>query len=476
MLALKKLDQRGLLDDLKVLTGKKVLCYILRTNNEVQATYGSLRGNDLQAEFVRKAYLHELLYVVEGLRETCTVEKAVETVMRYGKLLKFGHDDISTVKKLGSWPNEALFNLTNILKKFETFQTEDARDLAKRQVSLIMEGQEIVKVPHSLLRNIGKMTPELFNEVSVKINSRQMSLKQAAEEASKLPSRVLVTALIRQEIPGYLAFEAIVVAYPGKFSVELLDTFSGAVIGKKAVNQKGQALKDYCKAVVSGEGSLKFQLKEIKKFDTLDLINLPECDTIVINCTKLSVDQVQQLRRLATQSSRSLVILLSDQDVKINLFCDLSTELDDLKEIFFTTNNPLKKGDFLQNLKLGIIFAPTIFKPPLKSFNGSILNLVDVLGQITPPGGKNVFVNEGNLQVINISDTFTCEYFCEKAALERFNKSLKKAGVVEVAPGVMHPEEQSPAEQVSDEKESELNDSGISLRDSQEAGHSSARN
>ena len=165
------------------------------------------------------------------------------------------------------------------------------------------------------------------------------------------------------------------------------------------------------------------------------------------------------------------MILLTDQDVKINLFCDLSTELDD-----FTTKNPLKKGDFLQNLKLGIIFAPRIFKPPLKSFNGSILNLVDVLGQITSPGGKNVFLNEGNLQVINISDTFTCEYFCEKAALERFNKSLKKAGVVEVAPGVMHPEEQSPAEQVSDEKESELNDSGISLRDSQEAGHSSARN
>ena len=68
MLALKKLDQRGLLDDLAVLAGKKVLCYILRTNSEVQATYASLRGNDLQAEYVRKAYLHELLYVVEGLR------------------------------------------------------------------------------------------------------------------------------------------------------------------------------------------------------------------------------------------------------------------------------------------------------------------------------------------------------------------------------------------------------------------------
>ena len=117
MLALKKLDERGLLENLTVLSGNKVLCYILRTNSEVQATYGSLRGNDLQAAFVRKAYLHELLYVVEGLRETCTVEEAVETVMRYGKLLKFGHDDISTVKKLGSWPNEALLNLTNILKK-----------------------------------------------------------------------------------------------------------------------------------------------------------------------------------------------------------------------------------------------------------------------------------------------------------------------------------------------------------------------
>ena len=151
----------------------------------------------------------------------------------------------------------------------------------------------------------------------------------------------------------------------------------------------------------------------------------------------------------------------------------MSTELNDLKEIFFTINNPLKKGDFLQNLKLGIIFAPTIFKPPLKSFNGSIMNLVDVLGQITPPGGKNVFVNEGNLQVINIHDTFTCEYFCEKVALERFNKSLKTAGVLEVTPGVKHPEEHSPTEGGSGEEEISLNDSGISLRDSQEAGQSS---
>ena len=474
LLALKKMEQRGILEDLDILPGRKVLCYILGTIDDIQATYSSLRGNDLQAEFVRKPALHELLYVAEGLRVSNSVEKVTETVARYGKLLKFGPDDLTAIRKLASWPTEVLTKLTEVFKLYEKFQTSDAKELAKRQVSLIMEGQETVKVPHSLLRSIGMMLPHHFEQVSIQIVAKELSLRQAAEDASKLPKREQVMVYISQQIPGHLTSREIVTAYPGKFSNEVLDAFLGAIIGKKAVNEKGKALKEYVKGVVNGEESLGFQLMEIKRFEELDLSTLPECDTMVINCNTLSVDQVCQLRTLkAGKNSMSLVVLLSDQEEKTNLFCDLSTEMDNLKEIFFATNSPVKKGDFVQNLKLGIVSSSTIFKPPLKSFNGSINNLEVVVEQITPPGGKNVCITEGNIPIVSIHKTFSCQYFGEKAAVDKFNNNLK-AGVMEFKPDEKVTVDNSDKDipQMSD-----LNDSGIyendtSRKDMEAAGPS----
>ena len=456
------MQQRGILENLDILAANKVLCYVLGTTDDILATYSSLRGNDLQAEFTRKPFLHELLYVVEGLRATNSVEKVSETVSRYGKLLKFGPDDLTAVRKLASWPRQSLTGLTEIFKLYESFQTEDAKELAKRQVSLIMEGQETVKVPHSLVRSIGKMSPDYFDQVAFKIVSKELSLKQAAEDASKLPKRDQVMACISLQIPGHLSSHEIVAAYPGKFSSDVLDKFIGAIIGKKAVNEKGKALKEYVKSVIRGEELLAFQLIEIKKFEGLDLSTLPECDTMVINCNNLSQDQVCQLRTMkAGTNSMSMVVLLSDQEEKTNLFCDLSTEIDSLKEIFFTTNSPVRKGDFLQNIAFGILSSSTIFKPPLKSFNGSIINLETVVEQITPPGGKIISITEGNIPIVSLHKTFSCLYFGEKAAVEKFNNKLN-AGVVEFTPTEKVLVENLDDSGISDTWRKEMEDAGPS--------------
>ena len=79
-------------------------------------------------------------------------------------------------------------------------------------------------------------------------------------------------------------------------------------------------------------------------------------------------------------------------------------------------------------MQLGILSSPIIFKPPLKSFNGHINKLVTVVDQITPPGGKCIFINEGNLPIVSIHNTHRCMYFGERSALEKFNMSLKKVG------------------------------------------------
>ena len=226
-----------------------LLHYILKTHCELQATYGALRGNDLQADFVRKPYLLELLYVIEGLRENYGVEKVLETVMRYGKLLEVGYDDLTALKKLGSWPLDILSKLTAIFKLFEAFQTEDAKELVKRKITLIMEGKKTVRIPNNLFRKVGKMSPDFFNQVAERISLRELSLKQAAEDFSKHSSRKDTMACIMQIVPGHMSSKEIVTAYPGKFSSEVLDTFAGAVVTKATENEKGKSLQDYCKNI-----------------------------------------------------------------------------------------------------------------------------------------------------------------------------------------------------------------------------------
>ena len=275
------------------------------------------------------------------------------------------------------------------------------------------------------------MSPDFFNQVAERISLRELSLKQAAEDFSKHSSRKDTMACIMQIVPGHISSQEIVTAYPGKFSSEVLDTFAGAVVTKGTENEKGKSLQDYCKNILSGSSndSPKFNLEECEKFQNLNLASFPACETMVINCNNLSPDQILQLKALkADKISMNLVLLLSDQDVKMNVFCELSTDLGCLKEIFFTAESQIRKGDFVQNMKLGILSSPIIFKPPLKSFNGHINKLVAVVNQITPPGGKCIFINEGNLPIISIHDTHRCMYLGERSALEKFNMSLKKVG------------------------------------------------
>ena len=413
---------------------KLVTCHIVRINCSIQANYGALRGNDLQADFVRKLYLHEIVYIMEGLREHYSQDKTVETVMRYGKLLEFGHDDLTALKKLCSWPSASLSKLISILKLFESFQTEDAKYLAKRQSSKLMKGSTM-PVPHNLFRKVGKMSAKYIDEVADKIIGRQLSLKQAAENFGKISSRSVTMTSVVKELAGsgYQTEQEVLRAFPTKFSAEVLDSFSGSVIGEKGMNKKGEALKDYCRGVAANEGNTpKASFKTVDNFINIEFSTLSEFDTVVINCRNLTEGQVQQLKALKAASiSTNIILLFSGQDEKMEIFSKLDSDLPNLKEIFFETEQPIRKGEFCQNLKHGLISSPIVFKPPLKCFNGPISNLENVVDQISPPGGKSVFINEESLIITAIHSNFSCEYYGEKNALDHFDKKLRSgSGVV----------------------------------------------
>jgi hypothetical protein len=239
--------------------------------------------------------------------------------------------------------------LTDILKLYETFQTDDARDMAKRQSSKIMKGSTVA-VPHNLFRKLGKMSADFFDQVAVKITNWELSLKQAAEDYSKHSSRNETMACVIKQLPGYLSAQEIGTAFPEKFTSDVLDSFAESVIGEKGMNSKGRALQDYCKSVVVKVNSTpKAILKKITSFQEVDLSTVTGFDTMVINCIKLTANHMLQLKALkADNISMNIILLLVDQDVKTDLFCQLSTDVCNLKEIFSHLTSQSERGIFVR--------------------------------------------------------------------------------------------------------------------------------
>jgi hypothetical protein len=172
-----ELEKKGLLTSLRGMENKLVTCHIVRADCAIQANYGAIRGNDCQSEFVRKPFVHELVFILEGLTNQFGKDKAIEAVSRYGKSLAFGHDEITAVRKIGAWPIECLSSLAKILKMFQTLQTEDAKIIAKRQSTKIMNGS-IISVPNILLKKLSKVDHNYFNEKAHLVIEKIISLKQ----------------------------------------------------------------------------------------------------------------------------------------------------------------------------------------------------------------------------------------------------------------------------------------------------------
>ena len=138
-----------------------ITCHIVRGDNAVQANYGAMRGNDCQAEGVHKPFVHELVFILEGLAKQFGNEKAIEAVERYGKALAFGYDEITAVRKIGAWPVECISSLSSILNSFQCLGTLDGKTISKRQSKRIMDGN-IVEVPKILLKKVAKVDPKFI--------------------------------------------------------------------------------------------------------------------------------------------------------------------------------------------------------------------------------------------------------------------------------------------------------------------------
>ena len=407
-----------------------ITCHIVRGDNAVQANYGAMRGNDCQAEGVHKPFVHELVFILEGLAKQFGNEKAIEAVERYGKALAFGYDEIAAVRKIGAWPVECISSLSSILNSFQCLGTLDGKTISKRQSKRIMDGN-IVEVPKILLKKVAKVDPEFIKQNAHFVLEKKASLKDLVEEFFKHPKRVKTASCVI-EISGFQTMEQVQKTCPGKFDDEVLDKYEGAVIGENA-NSSGEALQEYCTKVFSGkdiEPITKFF--QIESFAELDFCKWSGYDLIILSSDKIldeTLLQLQTLRGLKTEMSILLQVGEKEEGFKTYMKFASSYEILNPRLLHFQVEDETGDTDFCENIKMGILLPGTIHKPPISALNRDLPQLVN---KLVFPGSKIAFAFEGRPRLVRLHTDVSCDYYGSKLCLEEFKKEL---GIDSVAVG-----------------------------------------
>ena len=123
--ALQLLDSQGRLLQVPGIEDRKIECFVLTsTGDPAIDNYCNIHSNDQARQYQSKSSLHELIYVYSFLSKAyADAKKALEAVEKMSKLRHIGADDLTSLKKISSWPELAIDHLIEVLKKYERYQT-----------------------------------------------------------------------------------------------------------------------------------------------------------------------------------------------------------------------------------------------------------------------------------------------------------------------------------------------------------------
>ena len=425
LMALKEIENMGRLEELVGMRRKRITCIVMNVKTAEDANFGNIRGNIIQAAFTRHPYLHELVYIYRDLLQSLSSEKCEDIMMRYGKFLAFGVDDLTALKKIGKMSKEGLQVMADFFHLYESFKTLDANEAVKRKSSLIMAGKPM-QVPNVLFRQLVKVDDEFLVSSFAKVKNKSMSLKDVVTQYNILLARSKVASSVVLEL-GSKSIEEARVLFPGKLEDATLDSFLGANVGKNSKNQKGADLKSYCQSLLQDKviGPL-FTYKVVDSVLTMDYTYFRHFNTIVFNVKYLSSWFPLLECIIGLNDHASLIMLFSNEEDQNKASTALSSThakkvLQPCKIYFLKdSSSHSKNSDFHDNMVFGILCAKAIYKPPVKIFNGDICNLEHVVNQLSPPDSANCFVNEGDLKIIKVHTRFACTYVGQGSAVHKF--------------------------------------------------------
>ena len=428
-LAVKQIQEKGRLTELEGFEHNSIICQVVNiiSGGSIQANYGVFRGNEIQAKYTRPPYLHEMIYILESIRQSNVKDKCEETMMRIGKLFEFGADDLTAIRKFSRWSEENLKDLSGVFKLYESCKTTDAKTFVKRKSEDIRKGKTI-EFPRKLFRKFASMDEDYFKDSLPGVTRKELSLKDLIENFSKILIRRNTASLVQQEF-GSSSFGEVKTLFPGKFEDKTLDSFAGAAIGDNE-NDIGTDLQDYCRSIIEEKEAVpKLTFTEITSFAELDLEKLGNPKTIVINIEDVKSDLIGKMEHLKLAYHHvSFILIFANQDQQLEVYellkDDVNKKVFTPRKICFLKETPKVVNKFSENMVHGIVCCANIYQAPLKEFNGPIANLDGVVNQISPPGSTLVFINEGNLKFKKIHSKYPCQYIGDKPAINIFTKVL----------------------------------------------------
>ena len=440
--ALVNLDKKGVLSSLKGLEERKLVCYVLKTNCTftIQANYGQLRGNELQASYVRPPHVHEILYVAKGLKDHYSDEQVEEILVRYCKLLSVNPDQVTAVKKFVHWENTAFDMLLTVFKQYESLQTSDI--FSSTNLEMYVTRGMTQPVPTATFKQLGQADPELFLQQADRVLKKKLSLKDLVTSLQKVRKRDQVAKVIVKEV-GCLSIEALSDNYPEKFTGEILDKYHGAVTEGKCKNKTGEDLKIYIESVLKSDGekvpTREDRFVEINTAGDIIGLDMSEADTVVFNLkggVEISEFAAYLKRMKEAKPSVSFVLLFNTEEHQQAVKSYLSTkefQVLGAQQIFFDAQDiTISASGVYNNLKFALVCWSYISKPPLKVYNGNLSNLKSVVEQVSPEVGLVAVVNEGSLSLVNLDLNSSVVYYGEKHAIEKFKREKSQAkGVFE---------------------------------------------
>ena len=123
--ALKLIEAQGKFDQLPGIEEGKVQCFLLtKTGDPAIDNYCNIRSNQQAREQQSEGGLNELVFVFTFLfKYYGEAHKALEAIERIAKLKHASVEDLSSLRKISTWPLEPLEHLVSVLKSYERYQT-----------------------------------------------------------------------------------------------------------------------------------------------------------------------------------------------------------------------------------------------------------------------------------------------------------------------------------------------------------------
>ena len=444
LVAFKELDKSGEFIGLNGHESRKVFCFVLASNKAELMEYANLTENLISGQFATRTVPQDILHHFHCLSIKDTSIKALKVVQRMNSLCCIRGEECTALERICKWSGDGFKVFMEVLVKYESYQTTDIKSAAGHK-ERIARGLKL-NLPNVLLRSLGKVSEKYFVENSQKVLDKTISLKELSESYQELVE-IEKALKVLSKLAEYVPVETIQSLHPGKFTLEKMREFIGAVFDEKVKNQRTIELERYYEFVISHPADeiyvkpVEFTTYESSKDVFEDAEKLDTCDMIVFNMKTLHTDSITNIFNMVLGGDKifhvALLLFPSEKDYfavisYLRKQHSVTSMIKNFQILPLLFNSQVSKAGIgskiIENIQHGLLVGTfVVLKSPLMVHYSDLEHVTKVVRAICPPNGKVGVVSDPGLPPIKLHNQdmeWNVQYFGTKSDLAKFKKTL----------------------------------------------------